>query len=210
MRYIHLNNGVVDAILPEFDDKFPGVPIEKRVSDDFLFDCIKSDDETIDRGFIYDKTNDTFISPNLKPIINDLNVAITEKISELSSKCNETIENGFDFEGEHYSLTPDDQRNMDSLSTILASKGYPVPYHADGKGCKEYDAEVFLKLVASAIMFKESQLTYFNQLKQYVKTLDNIDNILAIKYGDKLTGEYLETYNTITENFRSRLLNSNE
>ena len=25
-----------------------------------LFDCIKSDDETIDRGFIYDKTNDLY------------------------------------------------------------------------------------------------------------------------------------------------------
>jgi len=42
--------------------------------------------------------------------------------------------------------------------------------------------------------------TYFNQLKLYILSIsdvDKTDDIAAIKYGDKLTGEFLDKYNEI-------------
>ena len=46
-------------------------------------------------------------------------------------------------------------------------------------------------------MYKTSQLTYHNQLKQYVMTLDDPAAVKAITYGQQLTGTYLEQYNTL-------------
>ena len=44
-------------------------------------------------------------------------------------------------------------------------------------------------------MNKMHHITYFNQLKMYISTLDDCDIINAIEYGVELTGEYLNTYN---------------
>ena len=38
-------------------------------------------------------------------------------------------------------------------------------------------------------------ITYFNQLKLYVNTLDSTYDVENIQYGDELIGIYLETYN---------------
>ena len=46
-------------------------------------------------------------------------------------------------------------------------------------------------------MYKTSQLTYHNQLKQYVMTLDDPAAVKAVTYGQQLTGTYLEQYNTL-------------
>ena len=50
--------------------------------------------------------------------------------------------------------------------------------------------------------FVNSGSTYFNQMKLYVLSItdtNNIDKVNKIKYGDELTGEYLVKYNEIIE-----------
>ena len=37
--------------------------------------------------------------------------------------------------------------------------------------------------------------TYFNQLKLYVETLETIDEVNSVVYGQELTSTYIETYN---------------
>ena len=41
--------------------------------------------------------------------------------------------------------------------------------------------------------------TYYNQLKLYVSSLKDIQEVKNIKYGCELTGEYLEAYYMIME-----------
>ena len=43
--------------------------------------------------------------------------------------------------------------------------------------------------------------TYFNQLKAYIKSLTNINDIIAIQYGIPLTGAYAENLKLYTEGF---------
>ena len=43
-------------------------------------------------------------------------------------------------------------------------------------------------------MNKISLVTYFNQMKLYILSLEDIDIVEGIMWGDELTGEYLETY----------------
>lgn len=210
--FSHIDNrNVVDAIIPEFDSSFPNVPFNKRYSSDFVERCILVDN-TIKVGSTYDKESGTFKNPDIKYDESDTIDDIKEKkIEALSSDCNKAIINGFDFLDEHYSFNLDDQSNIQG-SKILADAGIPVPYHPDGGDCREYEPKVFLSLIMTATMHKESHLTYFNQLKQYIKSLNDSDTIKAINYGDELTGSYLEKYNSIITNLKENLntaMNSN-
>ena len=52
------------------------------------------------------------------------------------------------------------------------------------------------------ILQKEIKLqntTYLNQLKAYVDTLEETDDVNNIVYGQELTGEYLKNFNDIME-----------
>ena len=206
--FAHINdNNIVDTIIPEFDPIFPGVPISSRYSSDFVEKCIRITDINIKNGFIYDRESGEFTAPEDESAIkstDDLDTAIEKKINELSSNCNLAIINGFDFNNEHYSFNLDDQSNIQG-SKILADAGIPVPYHPDGGDCREYDPKEFLSLIMTATIHKESHLTYFNQLKQYVKTLTDIIQIKEIIYGVKLTGSYLEKYDSIINNLKANL-----
>ena len=41
--------------------------------------------------------------------------------------------------------------------------------------------------------------TYLNQIKAYIDTLENVDEINSVVYGQELTGEYLKNLNNIME-----------
>ena len=43
-------------------------------------------------------------------------------------------------------------------------------------------------------MNKLHHTTYFNQMKQYIESLDNTESINSITYGDQLSNEFLTTY----------------
>ena len=53
--------------------------------------------------------------------------------------------------------------------------------------------------------YKTSQLTYHNQLKQYVKTLTSVEDVLNVTYGQPLIGEYLTRYNELMQVAQSEM-----
>lgn len=118
----------------------------------------------------------------------------TSKINEMSRTCNQVIEAGFDLElsGEthHFSLTTQDQLNLISLQGMLGQGALQVPYHADGETCRFYSAEEMDAIISAATGFKIYHTTYYNALKNYINSLDNIQDIAAITYGIELPEEY--------------------
>ncbi len=131
------------------------------------------------------------------------------KISYLSSSCNASITNGvtvqINNQSEHFSYNNNDQVNIKELYDISISTNSPVYYHADGKETKLYSVSEITEIYKSLLLNKIHHLTYYNQLKAYVNILEKIDTINTISYGDQLTGEYLETYNSVMEQFRKNL-----
>ena len=65
-----------------------------------------------------------------------------------------------------------------------------IPYHADGEEVSFYTAEEINELIAAANNFKIYQTTYCNALKTYINTLETIEEISAITYGDEIPEEY--------------------
>ena len=127
---------------------------------------------------------------------NNLDDIKEAKIEEMSAKCNEVITNGFnvvlsDGENYHFSLTVQDQLNLITLSSIAASSDEDnIPYHADGGLCKYYSAKDIVTIVNSATAYKTYHVTYFNSLKSYISSLNDINSVLAITYGIEIPNEY--------------------
>ena len=137
--------------------------------------------------------------PEPKPYVPTLEEVKDLKIQSLSSICKQSIINGVDVEidgvVEHFSYGEEDQVNIKELFDLAMQTNVPLYYHADGESCKLYTVEQIVNIYTTNATNKMHHITYFNQLKLYVNTLETNEDVESVNYGDELTGEYLKTYN---------------
>lgn len=134
--------------------------------------------------------------------LNGLQYAKNIKIKQLSEACNATINAGAEIQlaedvVESFSYTLADQANVSEMFTAVMAGATEYPYHQNGGDCKMYSAQDIIKIYSTLSGMKTGQITYQNQLKQYVKAMTNIEDVYEVSYGQELTGEYLEKYNTL-------------
>ena len=144
-----------------------------------------------------DESNDTFDNNDDDESNEDVSVEYIRKmkLTALSNICNKIITDGFavklsDGDEHHFSLTVQDQLNLITLSSMVASGKTVIPYHADGELCKGYSPEDIMEIVTAATDFKTYHTTYYNSLKAYVMSIDNISDIGKIEYGCEIPEEY--------------------
>lgn len=128
---------------------------------------------------------------------NDVTVEFLKstKISEMSNICNKTITSGIDIvlsDGttHHFSLTTQDQLNLITLSALAESGETTIPYHADDELCKFYSVEDIKTIISKATTFKTYHVSYFNALKKYIESLEEMDTIATITYGIEIPEDY--------------------
>ena len=124
------------------------------------------------------------------------------KLEELSEACNAAIDAGTSVDlpsgsRESFTYTVADQANVSEMFTACLAGATGYIYHANDAPCKTYPVADIVAIYSTLSMYKTSQLTYHNQLKQYVLTLDDPEVVEAVTYGQELTGTYLEQYNAL-------------
>lgn len=124
------------------------------------------------------------------------------KLEEISRSCRETINNGAqvqlsDGTSKQFSYALEDQSNISEMFTAIMVGATSYPYHADGEDCVIYSAQDIITIYSTLTALKTVQTTYHNQLKKYVESLGDAQEIASVKYGQELTGEYLERYNEL-------------
>lgn len=115
-----------------------------------------------------------------------------EKIQQMSEECSKIIQKGVQYNGKVYSLTPNDQINIDSMFNAVLAGAKEYPYHADGESCCNMKAEDILNLY---VLYKKTvtyYTTYYNQLKMYIDTLTNKEDVEKVFFGQELTGVFQE------------------
>lgn len=147
--------------------------------------------------------------PKPEPYVPTYEEVLNNKISELSSMCQYTIEAGLTINDLHYSYTEKDQINLNDIVNTVKLTGLPLGYHADGQNCTEYSAEELMNIYIQLAMNKYCQQTYFNQSREYLKSLEESDTnkeiIESYIYGMPLTGIYLETYNNMVALYNDQI-----
>ena len=126
-----------------------------------------------------------------------------DKIAVLSSICRENIEKGVEYNNERFSYKIEDQSNLKESCNYAMTTGLEAPYHADGCTCKLYPKEDLFAIYQMQTTNLTHNETYFNQLKMYINSLTDVNEIEDIYYGLELTGEYLDNYNMIMKQTES-------
>lgn len=144
-----------------------------------------------------------------EPYIPTYEEVLNNKINELSFACQNAIEEGLEIDGLHYSYTEKDQINLNDIVSTVKLTGLPLGYHADGQNCTEYSARELMNIYVQLAMNKYCQQTYFNQSREYLKSLeeseDNKEIIESYVYHTPLTGKYLETYNNMVSLYNDQI-----
>lgn len=130
---------------------------------------------------------------------NALSVVMSAKLSEISNACNAVIVNGVDIkfgeENVHFNLSIEDQSNINNLFRVVELGGTEFPYQADGGVCRIYTAAEIAAIYIAAQTLITTQTTYHNELKQYVQTLTDVEEVSAVQYGMTLPEPYLTEMN---------------
>lgn len=121
------------------------------------------------------------------------------KKQEINKACSSLIHSGYDYNGEHFDLTNEDQINI-MASLKKAESGLSVPYHSSkpnkegSNPCRLYSAEEFIQIATAITKFIEDNLTYCNLLKLQVDEMTDSEEVKAVTYG---TTELNEKYKAI-------------
>lgn len=116
-------------------------------------------------------------------------------LERLSAICQQIIFDGFDAtltdgQVKHFTLKVEDQLNLLSLSTLLATGAEAIPYHAAGELCEYYSPEDMTLIITQATQFKTYHTSYYNSLKNWVESMDSIAEIGSVAYGDTIPSEF--------------------
>lgn len=124
-----------------------------------------------------------------------LNTIKANKTAEMSAACRAAIVAGFDVtltdgKDHHFSLTVEDQLNLNALFGLLATGAERVPYHADGETCVYFTAADMQTVVQGATAHKTYHESYFNSLKAYIASKRTAASVDAIEYGTEIPEQY--------------------
>lgn len=205
---IYNDNNYITSVITVLDDKYENGILVNSGYDysarNYASDMIITDENgcynyKVIKGKIT-TTSDSEKAEQLAVIKNNTLKSIYRfKIQELTNTCQNIIINGISYNGKHYSYNYSDQNNISNLVQMAKTTGMDVPYHADGESCELYSpTDIYTIYIAQEINVTQNT-TYLNQLKAYIDTLDDIDVIKNIVYGQELTGEYLQNFNNIME-----------
>lgn len=139
----------------------------------------------------------------------DVESAKSYKLEEISKACENMILAGATIQistGEkQFSYNEKDQLNISEMFSAVLMGATSYPYHEDDGLCEMFTAQDIVSIYTTLSVLKTSQLTYHNQLKHYVESLETPEAVMAVVYGQELTGEYLNNYNTIVTQTKTQL-----
>lgn len=118
------------------------------------------------------------------------------QVCEVGKVCSDFIQNGIDFDGNHYRLTIVDQMNIKTYyDECKANPRKIVSYHPDKGICQVFTADQMVALGNAAVEFVNYNLTLCNHLNMWIRRSTTKEEVLAIKWGSILP-EDLQTHMT--------------
>lgn len=129
----------------------------------------------------------------------------SEKLAELSAACAAAINDGITLTTEdgverHFAGDEQDQINIDQVLRACEGGAPGWLYQSEGEDgqagecfwCTAGDAK---KISNGLAIDKTQKRTYHNVLKKYVLHLTTVEEVLAVQWGQPLTGQWLEEFN---------------
>lgn len=135
--------------------------------------------------------------PEPEPYVTTLEEVQEQKIAEMNMVQQSVIRTGVqvtlsDGTEEHFTLTDQDQTSLMGLQTQVASGADNIPWHTSDQSqhCKYYSNADMALIVSAAIQHVTFHVTYFRDLRIYVRALETKEDVEAVYYGMEIPLEY--------------------
>lgn len=162
----------------------------------------RNDDTTAEyNGYQLSKDGSVYEEPEppeqTEPYEPTLEEVQEQKVSEMNEIQQQVVANGCEVQlsdgtKERFTLTTNDQLSLNALSVKTLEGMQIVPWHPADESvhCKFYSEEDMKKITDACMNWVAYHVTYFRDLRIYIRSLQDKDSINAIQYGDNIPTEY--------------------
>lgn len=93
---------------------------------------------------------------------------------------------------EHFTLTEHDQTSLVGLQSQVAAGEEAIPWHTSNEGehCKFYSNADMGLIITQAMAWVTWHVTYFRDLRIYIRSLSTKEEVSAVTYGVELPEAY--------------------
>lgn len=119
------------------------------------------------------------------------------KVSEMNDIQQKLIAQGVDVtlsdgSTEHFSLTERDQTSLVGLQAQVAIGAENIPWHTsdEDEHCKFYSNADMAKITSSALSYVTWHITYFRDLRIYIRSLESKEEVEQVTYGMNIPEAY--------------------
>ena len=145
-------------------------------------------------GSVYVEPEPPEPEPVPEPTLEEVQEA---KVAEMNTAQQTVIAAGVDVQltngqTEHFTLTQYDQQSLMGLQTQVAEGAEAIPWHTsdEAEHCKFYSNADMKKIVDTALAYVTYHVTYFRDLRIYIRSLTDKEQVKAITYGVEIPVEY--------------------
>lgn len=132
-----------------------------------------------------------------EPYVPTLEEVQEAKVSEMNAAQQQIVAHGCEVEltdgtKERFTLTTNDQLSLNALSVKTLEGMQIVPWHPADESvhCKFYSEEDMKKITDACMNWVAYHVTYFRDLRIYIRSLQDKNTINAIQYGDSIPTGY--------------------
>ena len=135
--------------------------------------------------------------PEPEPYVPTLEEVREAKVQEMNAVQQAMIQSGVnvtltDGTVEHFTLTEHDQTSLVGLQSQVAAGEESIPWHTSNEGehCKFYSNADMGLIITQAMVWVTWHVTYFRDLRIYIRSLETKEEVAAVAYGMELPEAY--------------------
>lgn len=152
-------------------------------------------------GFILSDDGSVYVKPEPMPKPEPYEPTLEEiqevKVAEMNAAQQEVIASGIDVTladgtNEHFTLTQYDQQSLMGLQSQVISGVKQIPWHNSNEAehCKFYTNADMALIVDAAMTFVTYHVTYFRDLRIYIRNMQTKEEVNEVVYGMPIPPEY--------------------
>ena len=157
--------------------------------------------KTVEDGYILSNDGSVYVEPDPEPepepYVPTLEEIQEAKVNEMNAAQQAVIAEGVDVvltdgSTEHFTLTERDQTSLVGLQGQVATGEQNIPWHTsdEEEHCKFYSNADMAKITATAMEYVTWHVTYFRDLRIYIRALTEIEEVEKVTYGMTIPEEY--------------------
>lgn len=157
----------------------------------------------IEGGVQYSNDGSVYVEPSepeiieQEPYVPTLEEVQEGKVQEMNAVQQTVIRQGIDVtltDGtvEHFTLTDHDQTSLMGLQSQVAQGAEQIPWHTadESEHCKFYSNADMALITTAAVEYVTWHVTYFRDLRIYIRSLQTKEEVEAVTYGMAIPEEY--------------------